>query len=92
MLNFKVPGGTSRGVLKQKETYFLKIKKGNKLGIGECALFRGLSYDNASEYEPTLQWLCDHINEDPRVFIGRIKGISFHTIWIGTGPVKREFQ
>ena len=81
MLNFKVPGGTSRGVLKQKETYFLKIKKGNKLGIGECALFRGLSYDSTSGYESTLQWLCAHINEDPEFLLGELK--EFPSIQFG---------
>lgn len=81
MLNFKVPGGTSRGVLKQKETYFLKIKKGDKLGIGECALFRGLSYDDTSEYESTLQWLCAHIDEDPEFLLKELK--EFPSIQFG---------
>lgn len=64
LLDFKVPGGTSRGVLHQKETYFIKIQKAGKLGIGECALFRGLSYDDVVNYEDKLQWLCDHIDEE----------------------------
>ena len=76
-----MPGGTSRGVLKQKETYFLKIKKGNKLGIGECALFRGLSYDSTSDYEPKLKWLCEHINESSEYLLEELK--EFPSIQFG---------
>ena len=61
ILNFKQPAGTSRGVLKTKETYFLIIHKDGKKGIGECGLFRGLSIDDRPDYEEKLQWVCDHV-------------------------------
>lgn len=62
-LNFKLPAGTSRGIIDVKETFFIKIIDPNgKIGIGECALFRGLSYDDKDDYEDKLQWLCDNIN------------------------------
>lgn len=67
ILQFKQPSGTSRGVLKTKETYFLKITNGIKFGIGECAVFRGLSVDDKPNYEEKLQWLCNHINDDMNV-------------------------
>ncbi len=63
-LHFKQPGGTSRGILHSKETYFLKITDPTSLGIGECALFRGLSADDVPNYEEKLQWLCDNIHLD----------------------------
>jgi len=63
-LYFKIPGGTSRGVLKTKETYFLKINDQTKFGIGECALFKGLSIDDRDDYEEKLQWLCRNIHLD----------------------------
>ena len=63
-LIFKRPSGTSRGVLHNKETYFLKIESNDKLGIGECAIFRGLSCDDLPDYEQKLKWLCDNINLD----------------------------
>ncbi|MFK5973418.1 MAG: o-succinylbenzoate synthase [Flavobacteriaceae bacterium] len=62
ILDFKRPSGTSRGVLVQKETWFLILQKNGKLGIGECGLFRGLSVDDVFCYEEKLQWTCDHIN------------------------------
>ena len=64
LLDFKRPGGTSRGVLHQKETYFLLIRSATKTGVGECGLFRGLSYDDRPDYEDKLRWLCDNINAD----------------------------
>ena len=62
ILNFIIPGGTSRGVLNQKETWFIKLSDGLKTGIGETGLFRGLSFDDNEEYEEKLKWLCDNIN------------------------------
>lgn len=63
-LIFKLPSGTSRGILTEKETFILTIQKENKTGIGECAVFRGLSYDDVPHYEQKLQWLCQNINKD----------------------------
>lgn len=62
ILNFKRPSGTSRGVLNTKETYFIEISDGDKKGIGECALFRGLSFDDDDDYENALEWTCRNIN------------------------------
>lgn len=61
ILNFKRPSGTSRGVLTEKETWFLKISKGNDYGIGECGILRSLSYDDRPGYEQKLKWVCDNI-------------------------------
>lgn len=61
-LNFKSPSGTSRGVLTSKETWFLIISDGEKQGIGECNMFRGLSADDIPDYEEKLQWVCNNIN------------------------------
>ncbi len=61
-LNFKAPSGTSRGVLNQKETWFLIIEENGKYGIGECGLFKGLSFDDVPEYEEKLKWVCTNIH------------------------------
>lgn len=60
-LDFKRPSGTSRGVLRQKETWFLILEENGKKGIGECGLLRGLSFDDVDEYEKRLKWTCDNI-------------------------------
>lgn len=61
-LDFKRPSGTSRGILTQKETWFLVLEKEGKTGIGECGILRGLSADDRSDYEEKLQWVCEHIS------------------------------
>jgi o-succinylbenzoate synthase len=65
-LIFKNPGKTSRGTLHEKETYILKVWDENRPeieGIGECALFKGLSYDDKPEYEHVLAYTCKEINK-----------------------------
>ena len=72
-LKFKQPAGTSRGILRTKETFFLRISDGTNWGVGECALFRGLSYDDVPNYTDKLQWLCDNINENTDFIYGELK-------------------
>jgi len=67
-LNFKVPGGTSRGVLKTKDTWFIKVWRKSDpsvFGIGECGMFRGLSFDDVPTYESMLTELCTNIEMFP---------------------------
>ncbi len=61
ILGFKRPSGTSRGVLKTKETWFIKLEDKSKFGIGECGVFRGLSFDDTPGYENQLAWVCNNI-------------------------------
>ena len=62
ILKFKRPSGTSRGVLTEKETWFLKISDKNNYGVGECGILRSLSYDDRPGYEDKLKWVCENIN------------------------------
>ncbi|MGY0392584.1 o-succinylbenzoate synthase [Bizionia sp. KMM 8389] len=62
ILNFKQPSGTSRGILKTKETWFLRIESNGKQGVGECGILRGLSADDVPNYEEQLAWVCNNIN------------------------------
>ncbi len=71
-LHFKTPGGTSRGVLKTKATYFLSVSSNGKEGIGECALFRGLSADDVPHYEAQLKWLCQNIDLGLEALLGAL--------------------
>ena len=61
ILNFKRPSGTSRGVMTEKETWFIVLEQDGKKGIGECGILRGLSIDDRLDYEEKLQWTCDNI-------------------------------
>lgn len=81
LLQFKRPSGTSRGVLHEKETFVLEISENGKKGIGECAVFRGLSFDDRPDYEEKLQWLCENIQQDSDFLKEKLK--EFPSIWFG---------
>ena len=61
-LEFKQASGTSRGILKSKETWFIKIEDEHATGFGECGMFRGLSCDDRPDIELKLKWVCHHID------------------------------
>ena len=61
VLKFKIPGGTSRGVLNQKESWFIAVKKEKQFGIGECSIIRGLSPDPLTQIETKLNFVCQNI-------------------------------
>tara|TARA_R110002049_G_scaffold227369_1_gene399563 strand:- start:4053 stop:5099 length:1047 start_codon:yes stop_codon:yes gene_type:complete len=81
ILHFKQPSGTSRGILKTKETYFLILKTDEKKGIGECGLFRGLSIDDRPDYEDKLKWVCNNINLDLEDLLNEL--VEFPSIQFG---------
>lgn len=79
-LDFKRPSRTSRAVMTYKDTYFLKVwdeADPAKYGIGECAVFRGLSADDFPNYESKLRDLCRAIGEGRKVDIARWPSIKF---------------
>lgn len=81
LLQFKRPSGTSRGVLLDKETFILEISENGKKGVGECAIFRGLSFDDRPDYEEKLKWLCENIEKSSADLKEELK--NFPSIWFG---------
>lgn len=81
ILQFKRPSGTSRGVLNCKETYIFEINDTHKTGVGECGVFRGLSYDDVPQYEEKLHWLCENIHLDTEIIKSELR--HFPSIWAG---------
>jgi o-succinylbenzoate synthase len=64
-LQFNHPGGTSRGVLSTKMSYYLHIWKDTTpevIGKGECSILPGLSPDDRPQLEAKLQWCCQNID------------------------------
>ncbi|AEA42209.1 o-succinylbenzoate synthase [Fluviicola taffensis] len=62
-LDFKLPSGTSRGVLTQKQGWKLKLANSEGIiGLGECSVIPGLSPDYSSdkEYEFKLTEICQN--------------------------------
>lgn len=63
-LDLRFEARTSRSAMHHKDTYFIKVFDDSEpeiFGIGECALFRGLSADDRSDYELRLQRVCRDI-------------------------------
>lgn len=64
-LQFKHKIRTSRGEMPVKLTYFVKLTDTDSpgiCGIGECALFKGLSTEDLPDYESRLQRYCADFN------------------------------
>lgn len=65
-LKFKTPAGTSRGVLTNKDSYYLKLqstKDPSIVGIGEASPLQGLSIDDIDNFEAKVKSVCDEINK-----------------------------
>lgn len=87
ILDFKRPSGTSRGILTQKETWFIILEDGYKKGIGECGILRSLSIDDRPDYEEKLKWMCENINLGEEVLWNEL--IEFPSIQFG---IEMAFQ
>ena len=81
ILRFERPVGTSRGVLHEKECWYLVLRQENEIsGIGEVSYIPGLCRINPAEIEAELQALCGQINDmeaDPYKINPAIAGIRF---------------
>jgi o-succinylbenzoate synthase len=63
-LFFKFDAGTSRGVLKEKKTWFIKIENQKQvIGVGECGPLKGLSIDDRDDFEVYLKEYCEHFED-----------------------------
>ena len=78
---FKIPGGTSRGILHEKYSWFLFLKNNSKVGVGECSIIDGLSIDDSSKIESKLDWICSNINNSPSYLFNEL--IDFPALAFG---------
>ena len=66
VLDFLQPAGTSRGIMNQRTSWFLRVNNSaypDVYGIGECAPLPGLSRDKIDNIEEMLEWVCTNIDE-----------------------------
>ena len=63
-LKFINPGGTSRGILHEKTSYYIKLSENNRIGIGECGILKGLSWDDKPGYESVLNAYCENPHQE----------------------------
>ncbi len=80
-LNFKVPSGTSRGIMTQKETWYIILRDVDSFGIGECGILRGLSVDDVLDYEQQLAWVCNNIHMGKNELLAQLR--TFPSIQFG---------
>jgi o-succinylbenzoate synthase len=62
---FQKPAGTSRGVYREKQAYFVLISDEDNpvsFGIGEASPLPGLSIDAIDNFEEKLQEICEELN------------------------------
>lgn len=79
-LTFKAPAGTSRGILLHKDTYFLKVwdeSNPEVYGLGECALFKGLSREDTPLYESKLREMCQNIGFGKSTDLSEYSSLQF---------------
>lgn len=93
-LQFKFSAGTSRGVLTEKDSYFIRVlddRHPASFGLGECSPLQGLSVDDLPDFEGHLREICDAFSriqsnrctEDiPRV-VRELVGNQFPSIQFG---------
>jgi len=65
LFKFKSPGGTSRGVLLEKPSWFIRIwdeSEPDIKGIGECSLIPGLSPEPINQMDRKLQEVTENID------------------------------
>jgi len=89
-LDFKVPSGTSRGVMTQKETWYIILKDGDAFGIGECGILRGLSIDDRPDYQQQLAWTCNNIHLGKESLLHQLR--EFPSIQFGLEQAFLSFQ
>ncbi len=67
VLDFKFEAGTSRGVLTQKDTWFIKVwdsKNPAVYGLGEAGPLKKLSIDDIEDFEPRLREVLRVLEEN----------------------------
>ncbi len=89
-LRFITPAGTSRGALTTRETWFIILKEGDKTGIGECGMLRGLSIDDRPDYEEKLKWACESIDLGLETLYAQLT--EFPSLQIGLETAFRSLQ
>ena len=70
-LQFKTPSGTSRGVLRHKDSWLIQISKGDQYGIGECSIIEGLSPESPQIVQNILEEIPQYLNEGKEFLLQR---------------------
>lgn len=96
VLQFNFEAGTSRGVLKDKDSWIVKVyDKANPdvVGWGEASLIPGLSLDHGPDFAEKLQGVADELMEQPMAeVLGNYKSILSSIISNELPSIKFAFE
>lgn len=70
-LQFKTPSGTSRGVLRYKDSWLIQISKGDQYGIGECSIIEGLSPESPQDVQNILEEIPQYLKKGKEFLVQR---------------------
>lgn len=92
-LNFKKPSGTSRGILTEKDSWFIKIWEKNQpetTGIGEASIIKTLSPEWNENYVEFLENVVRNINEYTGEGIEKLK--AYPSIYFGIETALKDLE
>ncbi len=89
-LHFKRSAGTSRGVLKDKDTYILMINDESGTAYGECNRFTGLSYDDLPGYEEKLADICRRLPSEKQHLLAELS--DWPSIYFGVETALKDVE
>lgn len=92
-LQFRKPGGTSRGILTQKHTWFIRLydtDEPHRSAWGECGVFAGLSSDDRAGYEQMLRKICKELPEKGKAIIESLR--EWPSIAFGVETVLADWE
>jgi o-succinylbenzoate synthase len=81
---FIKPGGTSRGILQEKDSWYIILHEDQNptiKGIGECSILKGLSIDDRPDFEEKIIEVCNNIQQYLHDYSQRL--IEFPAIQFG---------
>ena len=92
-LKFIIPGGTSRGVLKEKDTWIISLYDTVQKGLvafGECGLFKGLSDDDRPRYQEKLSEVCKELPAKKELILSELK--DWPSIYFGVEMLLKDWE
>lgn len=93
VFHFNNPSGTSRGVLTEKQAWFLHLDLQGKVGLGECSIIPGLSPDFVSNehYEKELEKLVQLVSSINWNFLDDAKEFDLLNLMKSKTEIYKEF-
>ncbi|MGY6557878.1 MAG: o-succinylbenzoate synthase [Nitritalea sp.] len=62
VLHFHFEAGTSRGVLRERPTWWIRAQDGDRVGLGEAAPLQGLSIDALPDFQQRLEGVLEAVS------------------------------